>query len=340
MSMISALSAMPVNVSFPGLGINNLPVSRVAFQVFSIPVYWYGLLFAFSIILSLLLAMRHADRYGLKADDVMDVYIFLIPISIVFARLYYVVFEWDYYREDLTRIFNTREGGLAFYGGVIGGILAIFLVTKFKKIALTDFLDFIVVYVPLSQGIGRWGNFFNQEAFGTNTTLPWGMISEQTTAYLLNFPGLDPLKPVHPTFFYEFIANLLIFALLVHVRRNRKYSFQVSLVYLLSYGLVRFFVESIRTDALMISGTSIRVSMVLSAAMVIASALLMVILSRRAQKKQLAAALTTNDDFIEIRPDGTFETVDQYAAESTQDDTAESAQDDTNEDDGDDSING
>lgn len=336
MSLISALAASPVQVSFPGLGIENLPVNRVAFQVFSTPVYWYGLLFASAIILSLLLAMRHADRYGLKADDIMDVYIFMIPIGIICARLYYVVFEWDYYRQDLTRILNTREGGLAFYGGVIGGLLAIFLVTRFKKIALADFLDFIVVYVPLSQGIGRWGNFFNQEAFGTNTTMPWGMISESTTNYLMNFPGVDPYKPVHPTFLYEFIANLLIFAWLVHIRRHRKYAFQVTLAYLFSYGLVRFFVESIRTDALMFPGTSIRVSMILSAAMVVVSALLMVILGRRAKHAQLSTLLATSDDFVEVRPDGSLE-----PAENRKADTADNTDNTDNTDnDGDASING
>jgi phosphatidylglycerol:prolipoprotein diacylglycerol transferase len=304
MSIVSVLAANPVNVSFPGLGINNLPVNRIAFELFNIPVYWYGLLFALSIILSLLLAMRHADHYGLKADDVMDVYIFMIPIMIIFARLYYVVFEWDYYSADWKRIFNTREGGLAFYGGVIGGIVAIYLVTRFKKIALADFLDFIVVYVPLAQAIGRWGNFFNQEAFGTNTKLPWGMISTQTMAYISSIPGLDPALPVHPTFLYEFIANLLIFLVLVRVRRNRKFAFQVTLVYLLSYGLVRFFVEGIRTDALMVPGSAIRVSQVLSAAMVVLSALFLVLLNRRANQKVLTD-LMASDDFIEISPDET-----------------------------------
>jgi phosphatidylglycerol:prolipoprotein diacylglycerol transferase len=294
----TTLANAPVSVNFPGLGIENLPVSRVAFEIFNTPVYWYGLLIALSIVLSLLLAMRHADHYGLKADDVMDVFIVLIPMMIVFARLYYVVFEWDYYSQDLRRIINTREGGLAFYGGVIGGILAIAIVTRFKKINLAHFLDFIVVYVPLAQAIGRWGNFFNQEAFGTNTDLPWGMFSAQTMTYLLAVPGTDPFRPVHPTFLYEFIANLLIFAWLIHVRRHRRFPLQVLLHYLLGYGLVRFFVEGIRTDALMIADTGIRASQVLSAAMVVGSVVLLVILGRHARRQQ--PARTSQADFVEI----------------------------------------
>lgn len=317
MPIATALSAATTAVSFPGLGIQNLPVSRVAFEIFSVPVYWYGLLIALSIVFCLLLAMRHADHYGLKADDVMDVFIFLIPMMILFARIYYVVFEWDYYRQDLSRILNTREGGLAFYGGVIGGALAIFLVTRFKKLRLSDFLDFIVVYVPLAQAIGRWGNFFNQEAFGTNTKLPWGMISNQTVAYLVNVPGADPLSPVHPTFLYEFIANLLIFALLVRVRRNRKFPFEVILTYLLSYGFVRFFVESIRTDALLIPDTAVRVSQILSAVMVIVSAGLLVFMHRRI-RSQRQDLVMNSDDFIEIPESNPSETVEEEAVKPSE----------------------
>ncbi|MDD2457016.1 MAG: prolipoprotein diacylglyceryl transferase [Eubacteriales bacterium] len=301
MSIAQALASVPVEVSFPGLGIENLPVSRVAFNLFGIPVYWYGMLIAIAIILSLFLASRQADKFGLKSDDIMDMYIFLIPAMIVFARIYYVVFEWDYYRSDWRRIFNTREGGLAFYGGVIGGAVAIILVARFKKIKIADILDFIIVYVPLAQGIGRWGNFFNQEAFGTNTTLPWGMISSQTSAYLTNIPGTDAFTPVHPTFLYEFIGNLVLFFVLLKIRNNRRFAFQVLLTYLLGYGIVRFFVEGIRTDALFIGNTSWRISQVLSAVMVVVSTLLLVLLGQRARRK-LSVQTAALEDFVEIPP--------------------------------------
>jgi phosphatidylglycerol:prolipoprotein diacylglycerol transferase len=189
-----------------------------------------------------------------------------------------------------------REGGLAFYGGVIGGVLALVIASRLKKIRLLDLLDFLAVYVPLGQAIGRWGNFFNQEAFGTNTTLPWGMISSQTTAYLLHVPGTDPYTPVHPTFFYEFAANLVIFFLLQRIRRSRRFPGQVMLWYFLTYGVVRFFVEGIRTDSLYLGGTGLRVSQVLSAALVVVSLPLILILGRRAYR-QVPRSL---DDFVEI----------------------------------------
>jgi phosphatidylglycerol:prolipoprotein diacylglycerol transferase len=278
-------------VDFPGLGINDLPINRAAFHIFSRPVYWYGLLIALAIVICLVIATRQAKHFNLKADDIMDTFIALIPMMIIFARLYYVVFQWDYYKQDLGRILNTSEGGLAFYGGVIGGALAILLVTRIKKIPVSRLLDFMVVYVPLGQAIGRWGNFFNQEAFGTATNLPWGMHSSQTEATLFMLGSANPTSPVHPTFLYEFIANLIIFVILLRVRRKSRFPFQVFLSYLMMYGMVRFFVEGIRTDALLIPGTEIRISMVLSALMVLVSAVLLIYLRRRAERIELAKAL-------------------------------------------------
>lgn len=299
MTLPGTIALESVLVDFPGLGITGLPVNRIAFKLFHIPVYWYGILIAGSIIISLLLAMRHADRYSLKADDVMDVFIFMIPAMIIFARAYYVVFNWQYYSQDWTMVFNTREGGMAFYGGVIGALLVGIIVLRVKKISVPLFVDFLIVYVPMAQAIGRWGNFFNQEAFGTNTDLPWGMTSSSTVAYLLSVPGTDPLKPVHPTFFYEFLGNLIIFAVLLYLRRNRKFNYQVFLSYLLGYGVLRFFVEGIRTDSLMIGTTSLRVSQVLSAAMAGVSFVLLIVLSIRARKSRRQSALG-REDFVEI----------------------------------------
>ena len=242
----------------------------------------------------MLLAMKQAPSYALTADDVMDTFIAIIPLMIIMARLYYVVLEWNYFSRDWSRIFSTRDGGLAFYGGVIGGIIAIAIVTRVKKIKVSRLLDFLAVYVPLGQAIGRWGNFFNQEAFGNNTTLPWGMYSNQTEYYLrtvTNIPGLDPTKPVHPTFLYEFIANLLIFFWLLRIRKRSKFPFETMLWYLLLYGFVRYFVEGIRTDPLMIPGTDIRASMLLSALMVAGSIILLIVLSRRRQRIELMQAI-------------------------------------------------
>lgn len=260
------------HVSFPGLGIHDLPISRVAFS-FSVKglefnIYWYGIMFAVGFFLSLVLALRHCKRYDLSKDNVLDVYLAVVPLSIIGARLYYVAFTWDFFKNNLLSIFNTRYGGLAFYGGVIGGIFAMWLVSRIRKIPLSKLLDFFVPYLALGQAIGRWGNFFNQEAFGVNTNLPWGMISEGTTRYLSQFgTAYAPLSPVHPTFLYEFIGNLLIFAFLLYRRRNRNFAYEVTAWYITLYGCLRFFVEGLRTDALFIPHTTLRVSRVLSAVM-------------------------------------------------------------------------
>ncbi len=285
-------------VHFPGLGLNDIPVNRVAFELFGWPVYWYGLLIAFALMLCMVLAIRQAPRFGLEADVITDAFIAIIPLMIIFARLFYVVFQWDYYAGNWKRIFNTRDGGLAFYGGVIGGVLALLLIRRFKQVKLASLLDFLAVYIPLGQAIGRWGNFFNQEAFGNNTSLPWGMISNQTQRYLAQvttISGLDPNKPVHPTFFYEFVANLLIFVWLLRVRKKSTLPFETTLWYFLSYGFVRFFVESVRTDPLMIPGTGLRVSMVLSALMVVGSVVLLLVLKKRRERQLLAGELAAPD---------------------------------------------
>ena len=284
-------------VSFPGLGIKDLPVNREAFSIFGQSIYWYGLLIAGAIILCLLLSAKSATKHGLVSDDILDTFIFLIPMIIIFARLFYVIFEWDYYSADLSRIFNTRNGGLAFYGGVIGGALTIILVAKFKKLKMHKLLDHFAVYLPLGQAIGRWGNFFNQEAFGTNTTMPWGMYSNETARYLTSMgAGYDPALPVHPTFLYEFLGNMLIFAILLILRRKAKAPFVMTFSYLGLYGLLRFFIESIRTDALFIPGTDLRISMVLSALMVIAAVVFIPLAGRRFEKLELSNELTELSD--------------------------------------------
>lgn len=317
-------------VDFPGLGISDLPVNREAFTIFGQSIYWYGLLIAAAIILCLLLAAKSAGKHGLVSDDILDTFIFLIPMIIIFARLFYVIFEWEYYAADLSRIFNTRNGGLAFYGGVIGGALTIMLVAKFKKNKIHKLLDHLVVYLPLGQAIGRWGNFFNQEAFGTNTTLPWGMYSNETARYLTSLgAGYDPALPVHPTFLYEFLGNMVIFGLLLVLRRKVKAPFVMTFSYLGLYGLLRFFVESIRTDALFIAGTDLRISMVLSALMVIAAVIYIPVAGRRYEKYVLDNALSeevASDKSVDNMSENVSVSDDEAstAIESADDEAAES----------------
>jgi phosphatidylglycerol:prolipoprotein diacylglycerol transferase len=282
------------NVSFPGLGINDLKVSREAFTIFGFTVYNYGLIISLATILCIVLAMRYAKKKSdrINQDDLLDVVLAVIPAMLIFARLYYVVFSWETFSKDWRLIFDMRSGGMAFYGGVIGGILAILLVARVKKKPAGDFMDFAAVYLPLGQAIGRWGNFFNQEAFGTNTDLPWGMISEGTRNYLYSvqdkYPGINPNAPVHPTFFYEFLGNMVIFVILLYIRSRKPRRWIMTSTYIALYGLLRFFVEGIRTDPLMIGTTDIRVSQLLSAVMVVAGLAVILILNAKTRKERLA----------------------------------------------------
>lgn len=263
------------HVSFPGLGIHDLLVDRVAFTLpfgGGFPVYWYGICYAIAFALTIFLAMRQAERCKLTQDLVMDLFLAVIPSGLIGARLYYVAFAWDQFAGHPASIFNFRIGGMAFYGGVIGGLLGLLVMARYRRVPLARILDFAVVYLPLGQAIGRWGNFFNQEAFGTNTTLPWGMISEGTRSYLARLgPPFQPDMPVHPTFFYEFLGNLLIFAYLLWARRKPRPKYFFVAVYLGLYGLLRFVVEGLRTDSLYIGSTGIRVSQALSLLMVLAA---------------------------------------------------------------------
>ncbi|NLB51093.1 MAG: prolipoprotein diacylglyceryl transferase [Clostridiaceae bacterium] len=296
------------HVSFPGLGIENLVVNREAF-VFNLfgrelTVFWYGLIFTLAMILCIVIAMMRAKNFGFTRDDILDYFLWMIPLILVGSRLYYVVFEWDQFKGSFASIFDLRQGGLAFYGGVLGGMLAVAIAARIKRVKLHRILDYLAVLIPLGQGIGRWGNFFNQEAFGTNTSMPWGMISEGTRQGLaaLNpdpanpLPGLNPNLPVHPTFFYEFAANMIIFAVLLLVHKRQKRPWTTVLTYFFLYGIVRFFVEGIRTDSLMFNafGSTFRISQVLSAVMVVGAVIVFVIIRGRAKKRhQLIAELAT-----------------------------------------------
>ncbi len=258
------------HVSFPGLGIHDLPISRVALSIGGFEIYWYGLIIALGFWLSAQLASKKAPRYGIPENDIWNVVILALPLSLIGARLYYVAFDWSEFASNPLSIFDLRSGGLAFYGGVLGGVLALLIMSLWKKRPFILYLDFLAPYLALGQAIGRWGNFMNQEAFGTNTRLPWGMISEGTRSYLESFgpPGTDPNLPVHPTFFYEFLGNLLIFFLLrkamEETKKGRGFLGLSTGLYLLLYGLLRFGVEGLRTDALMLGTTGLRVSQLLS----------------------------------------------------------------------------
>ena len=251
-------------VQFPGLGI-KFNVDPVAFRIGNFEVYWYGILIAAALVVCIVLALKQAKKNNFPDTLVYDTMLVTIPCAIIGARAYYVIFNWNIYKDNLKSIFDTRAGGLAVYGGILLCILGLLIMCRIRKIPFTSLTDYIAVYLPLGQAIGRWGNFFNQEAFGTTTTMPWGMWSESTRTYIARFcPELVALSPVHPTFLYESVADLIIFFILLQVRKKSTHAFETSCAYFVLYGGVRFFIEGLRTDSLYIAGTQIRASQALS----------------------------------------------------------------------------
>ena len=244
-----------MNVSFPGLGI-NLEINRTAFEFLSYPIYWYGVIIACGLIAGIWLASIASKKLGESTDVPIDLAIYCGPVSVIFARLYYVVFKLDYYLENPMDIFNFRAGGIAIYGAVIGAVLAAAVYSKIKKYPVLKIFDIGSVGLVTGQMVGRWGNFFNQEAFGNNTTLPWGMISENTVSYLgeLKDKGfnVNPSVPVHPTFLYESLWCLGVLILLFVILKKIKYNGQIFYAYAALYGLGRFWIEGLRTDSLML----------------------------------------------------------------------------------------
>ncbi|MBO5274286.1 MAG: prolipoprotein diacylglyceryl transferase [Clostridia bacterium] len=253
------------NVSFPALGIEDLAINPVAFTIFGHEVMWYGIIITAAMILAVCYVLWRSRLEGVKKDDIYDLAIAVIFTGIVGARLYYVLTKGGY--TSFMDIIAIWKGGLAIYGGIIGGVLAAYVYSKIKKIRFTKILDMIGPATMIAQALGRWGNFFNQEAFGTNTTLPWGMYSDRTFSYLFSHQEelfaagieVDPTMPVHPTFLYESIWNVLGFVIINLLYKKKKFNGQIFLMYISWYGFGRMLIEGLRTDSLYIFG-SVRVS--------------------------------------------------------------------------------
>ncbi|MDR2486593.1 MAG: prolipoprotein diacylglyceryl transferase, partial [Clostridiales Family XIII bacterium] len=254
------------------------PSSKIAFSIGGFDIMWYGILVAVAIALCVFLPMVRAKSHGMDSDRVLNYGIVVVVAGIIGARLYYVAFNWDYYGEDLARIFATREGGLAIHGGLLFGALgAIILARRYRENVLNLF-DLAFTSVPLGQAVGRWGNYFNQEAHGGPTDLPWGLM-------------IDGEK-VHPTFLYESIWCFLLFLfLLLVIEPRRRFVGQTFLLYTFLYSAERFFVEGLRTDSLMLG--PLRQAQVLSVVAAILAVIGYAILYRRAKRSGRAAALDT-----------------------------------------------
>ena len=260
-------------ISFPMLG--NFSINPPSyFTVFGRPIYFYGVLIALGFILAILFCSHISSRFGIQADDFYDLMLWLIPLSILGARLYYVLFRLEDYAGQPARIFAVWEGGLAIYGGIIAGVLCILLVCRHKKIPVAAMLDLAVYGLLIGQILGRWGNFMNREAFGAETDIFCRMgltAPDGTTIY------------VHPTFLYESLWNLIGLAgLLILLKKGRRrYDGQCALLYFFWYGLGRAWIEGLRTDSLYIPGSPIRVSQALSLVLVITAAAVLLKMRKR-----------------------------------------------------------
>lgn len=246
-------------ITFPMLG--NLTWNPPAsFTLFGKTIYLYGVIIALAFLVGMTWSIHRSKQFGFREDDLYDVFLWVLPAAILGARVYYVLFRLDYYREYPGEIFAIWEGGLAVYGGVIAGAAAVILACKRKKLSPLAMLDLLAPACMLGQAIGRWGNFFNREAFGRETTIfcRMGLLAPN-----------GEIVTVHPTFLYESLWNLAGFFFLDAIirKRKRQYDGQCLWLYFLWYGLGRSWIEGLRTDSLMIGNTGIRVSQVLSVAL-------------------------------------------------------------------------
>ena len=231
---------MYTEISFPSLGLTMNPPRNLEIGPFNI--YLYGIVIALGLVLAVIYACRRSKEFGIREDDLLDGVLWVTPFAILCARAYYCIFSWESYASDPIRVLYIWEGGLAIYGGVLGAIIGVTVFCKLKRIKLPMLLDLVSLGFLIGQSMGRWGNFFNREAFGAETTsfLRMGLMNGYT----------GTVTYYHPTFFYESVWNALGFLLLHHLSKKRQYDGQIALGYVAWYGLGRAFIEGLRTDSL------------------------------------------------------------------------------------------
>ena len=282
------------DIAFPNLGIYLKNVPR-SFSIFGFQIAFYGLIIGVGVILSLLLVCHIAKKTGQDPDDYWDFAIYAVLCSLLGARIYYVIFSWDEYKDNLLEIFKVRNGGLAIYGGVIAGFITLFVWCHFKKKKALLVGDTAINGLILGQAIGRWGNFMNREVFGDyynglfSMQIPIadvrdaGDITENIRAHIPE--GANYIN-VHPTFLYESAWNFLVLAALLLYRKHKKFDGELCLLYLGGYGIGRFLIEGIRTDTLKLGGTNIPVSQALALVMVIFSVVCDIAVRVKLRKKR------------------------------------------------------
>ncbi|MCT4688191.1 prolipoprotein diacylglyceryl transferase [Vallitalea sp.] len=277
------------DIIFPNLGIEIKNIDPVAFRIFGLDVYWYGLIIGFGILAGLFVAIQLAKRNGIDEALYPDFLIYALIVSIVSARLFYVIFSWDEYKDNLVKIFAFREGGLAIYGGIIGAVITLIIFSKRKKVDFWNFADTAAPGLILGQIIGRWGNFVNMEAFGGYTENHLAMMLKTTKAKYIPVQLLDKIKTVNgvdyiqvqPTFLYESLWNLGVLVLLLIYFKRRKFNGEIFALYLLGYGLGRVWIEGLRTDQLIIGSSGIPVSQLLAGVLIVVSLVFIIIMRRK-----------------------------------------------------------
>lgn len=262
---------MEHTIGFPNLGL-EFTLSRVACTVLGKDIYWYGIIICAGFILAALYVNSRTKDFGITSDNLTDCLIICVPLGIICARIYYVVFEWGYYAQHPGEIVAIWKGGIAIYGGIIGTLIGLFVYSRVKKLSLASLCDLAAFGLLIGQCIGRWGNFVNGEAHGGPTTLPWGMT-------------IDGQSMVHPTFLYESLWNLAGFVLLHFYSQKRRFKGEIALLYAAWYGAGRAWIEGLRTDSLYIG--SVRVSQLLAIVSCIAA---VAVLARQYHRIKVAKA--------------------------------------------------
>lgn len=281
------------DIAFPNLGIylKNVPKS---FSIFGFSVAFYGLIIGIGVVAGILMATKEAKRTGQNPDDYWDLATYAIIFSIIGARLYYVIFSWEHYKDNLLSIFNLRQGGLAIYGAVIAAFATVYIFTRIKKKSFAQMTDTAVLGLVLGQAIGRWGNFMNREAFGdySNGLLAMALpveavrqheITETLAANMIE--GTNYIM-VHPTFLYESLWNTGLLIALLFYRKHKKFEGEITLMYLGGYGIGRFFIEGLRTDQLLLPVVGIPVSQLLGIIAFVASLVAIIVIRKKTKKPQ------------------------------------------------------
>lgn len=276
---------MDMEINFPNLGIYLDHVGK-NISIFGFSIAYYGIVIVTGMMIAIWIAQREAKRTGQNPEQYLDLAMIGIAAGILGARIYYVVFAWDYYKDDLLSIFNIRQGGLAIYGGIIGACIAVVIYSRKKKQSFGLLMDTASMSIVFGQIMGRWGNFFNREAFGDYTNNLFAMqlpvsavraneITQKMWDHVVTVNGVEYIQ-VHPTFLYEGLWNVGVLLFLFWFRKRKKFNGEVFLMYLIGYGLGRIWIEGLRTDQLLLPVVGLPVSQLLSGCLVVGCTILVV----------------------------------------------------------------